>query len=124
MGGCLIWAGCAAATEFDTAYRAYQAGDYETAARDFKRLAQAGNAQAQYLLGLLYLNGQGVGMAPQRAIDWLTRSAENGYYLAAVELGQIYSSGRGVAPDPAEAAKWISLSSRLATDADADQECE
>ncbi|MGD8589977.1 MAG: hypothetical protein PVG22_14220 [Chromatiales bacterium] len=124
LGGWLFWAGWAAAADFDTAYRAYQAGDYRAASRDFKHLANGGHVRAQYLLGLLYLNGQGVGENTERAIDWLKRSAQNGYYLAAVELGQIYGSGRGVAMDSEEAARWISLSTRLATDADAEQECE
>ena len=124
LGGWFFWSGCALAADYDTAYQSYQAGDYREAARDFKRLAQKGDGRSQYLLGLLYLNGQGVDKATERGIDWLKRSAQNGHYLAAVELGQIYGSGRGVAMNSEEAAKWITLSTRLATAADAEQECE
>jgi TPR repeat protein len=124
LGVWLCCTGWAWAADFDTAYRAYQAGDYREAYRDFRHLANGGHTRAQHLLGLLYLNGQGVGKATERAIDWLKRSAESGYYLAAVELGQIYGSGRGVAMDSEEAARWIRLAARLATDADAGQECE
>ena len=124
LGGWFFWTGCAAATDFDMAYQAYRSGGYQTVSRDFRRLAQEGDSRSQYLLGLLYMNGQGVDKAPERGIDWLKRSAENGYYLAASELGQIYGSGRGVVMDSEEATKWISLSTRLATAADAEQECE
>ena len=124
LWGWLIWAGCVAAADFDTAYRAYRAGDYREAFRDFKRVAEGGDARSQYLLGLLYLNGQGVEQASERGIDWLKRAAENGYYLTAAELGKIYGSGKGVAINSEEAIKWIELSTRLATEADAEQECE
>jgi hypothetical protein len=123
-GGWLIWIGCTVAADFDTAYHTYQAGDYREASRDYQRLARDGDARSQYQLGLLYLYGQGVDRSPERGIDWLKRSAQNGYYLAAAELGQIYGSGRGVAMDSDEAARWIKLSTRLATAADAEQECE
>jgi len=124
LGGALLWSHVGAAADFDTAYQAYRAGDYREAAREFKYLAHSGHVRAQYLLGLLYVNGQGVEQAPEQGVDWLKRAAENGYYLAAAELGQIYASGRGVAMDSEEAAKWIGLSDRLATEADAEQECE
>jgi TPR repeat protein len=123
-GWFFFWASSVSGADFDTAYHAYQVGDHVEASRGFQHLARGGHAQAQYLLGLLYLNGQGVGKAPETGIDWLKRSAQNGYYLAAVELGQVYGSGRGVPMDSAEAARWITLSTRLATDADAEQECE
>ena len=124
LASLFAWALCAGADDFAMAYHAYQSGEYREASRSFKRLAQNGHTQAQYLLGLLCLNGQGVKQDSERGIDWLKQSAENGYYLAAAELGQIYGSGRGVAMDSEEAAKWISLSSRLATESDAEQECE
>jgi uncharacterized protein len=112
------------AADFDTAFSAYQAADYRTAYNGFKSLAQDRHVKAQYLLGLLYLNGQGVNLNVERGIDWLKEAASNGSYLAAAELGQIYAAGKGVAQDAQEAAKWIDLSTKLASDEDADQECD
>lgn len=112
------------AAGFDEAYNAYNSGDYRVAYKGFKQLAQDGHVKAQYLLGLLYLNGQGVGKNLDKGIDWLKQAAGNGSYLAAAELGQIYASGKGVAMDTEEAAKWIELSSLLANDEDADVECD
>ena len=79
LGGCLLSMPYAYPANFDLAYAAYQTGDYRQASREFKRLAQGNHARAQYLLGLLYLQGQGVRQDPQQAINWLKRSAANGY---------------------------------------------
>ncbi len=48
------WAG------FDDGMAAYDRGDYETALREFRPLAEQGNALAQHNLGVMYDNGQGV----------------------------------------------------------------
>ena len=48
------WAG------LDEAVAAYQRGDYASAFREFRPLAEQGNANAQYNLGIMYDNGQGV----------------------------------------------------------------
>ncbi len=39
---------------------AYKRGDYRTAIRKFKALAEQGVAKAQFKLGVIYRNGQGV----------------------------------------------------------------
>ncbi len=112
------------AAEFDAAYAAYESGKYPAAYEGFVNLAQHRHVKAQYLLGLLYLNGQGVKKSVDRGLGWLMQAAENGSYLAATELGQIYVTGRGVGMNAVEAAKWIELSTALATAEDADEECE
>jgi uncharacterized protein len=117
---CLLWPGsfallsaslCAAA--YDDAMSALADGDYRTAYRDFKALAEEGDAQAQYRLGVLLLFGQGVRQRTEEGIEWLKRAADNGSYLAANELVQIYNSGREVAPDEQEAMKWIERATQL-----------
>ncbi len=49
------WAGI-----YDEGAAAYERGDYETALREFRPLAEQGNALAQHNLGVMYDNGQGV----------------------------------------------------------------
>ena len=39
---------------------AYERGDYATAYRGFRSLAERGAASAQYNLGVMYTNGRGV----------------------------------------------------------------
>ncbi len=112
------------ATDFEAAYSAYESSDYRKAYMGFKSLAQDQHVKAQYLLGLLYLEGLGVRKSSERGIDWLKQAAENGSYRAAAELGQIYATGKDVEMNADEAAKWIELSDNLANDEDADEGCD
>ncbi len=114
----------ASAADFDSAYAAYVSGNYHEAYMDFNNLARDRHVEAQYLLGLLHLNGQGVEQSVDKGLGWLKQAAENGSYLAAAELGQIYVAGRGVKVNAYEAAKWIELSTEMASPEDADEECE
>ena len=40
--------------DFDDGWAAYEAGDYATALKEFRPLAEQGDAEAQYWLGLMY----------------------------------------------------------------------
>ena len=114
------------ADAYDEALTAMANGEYRSAYRDFKRLARKDHTRAQYQLGMLFLFGKGVGQDVEQGIDWLTRAAENGSYLAANELGQIYISGRGVSPNEQEAMKWLELATELAGENpdDAEEGCD
>ena len=46
--------------DFETGMDAYHRGDYATALREWQRLAEQGDANAQYNLGVLYAEGKGV----------------------------------------------------------------
>ncbi len=56
----LIGLAAPARAGFDEGVAAYERGDYETALREFRPLAEQGLASAQYSLGLMYDNGEGV----------------------------------------------------------------
>ena len=49
---------------------AYAKGDYTTALEEILPLAEAGNADAQRLLGVMYRQGQGVAKDAERALYW------------------------------------------------------
>jgi uncharacterized protein len=53
-------AGGAVASPLEDADRAYYAGDYATALRILRPLAEQGEAEAQGKLGFMYANGQGL----------------------------------------------------------------
>ena len=59
------WAG------FDEGLAAYDRGDYATALREWRPLGEQGNAAAQFFLGLIYDNGQGVPHDYAEAAKWL-----------------------------------------------------
>lgn len=72
------------------------------------RLTQAangGNARAQLIVGLKYLEGAGVPANPTEAAKWLTKAADAGEPVAQYRLGGMYENGRGVAKDPVKAVR-------------------
>ena len=70
------------------------------------KLAEDGNAEAQYSLALVYANGDGVAQSDTEAVKWFRKSAEQGYLDAQCNLGVFYDTGRGVPQSYSEAAKW------------------
>jgi len=57
----LLWVtGAAMAGPYEDGKAAYDRGDYATAFRLWRALAEQGNAQAQYNLGVMYYKGRGV----------------------------------------------------------------
>jgi len=53
-------AGVSESADFQKGFDAYERGDYTTALREWTPLAEQGDADAQYVLGLMYHNGLGV----------------------------------------------------------------
>ena len=73
----------------------------------YRRLAEAGDAGAQYELGSFYDEGCGVAQDYVEAARWWRKSAEQGHVAAQFSLGSIYYNGQGVVQDYAEAVKWF-----------------
>ena len=71
-----------------------------------KKLANDGDAYAQYTLGLIYFKGEEVPKDYKEAVKWYTRSAEQGYAPAQLNLGVMYHMGEGVLQDDKQAVKW------------------
>ncbi len=78
--------------DFRKGLDAYNGGDYATALRTWRPLAEAGNARAQYNLGLMYDNGQGVTQDYPEAVRWYRLAAARGHPSAQFNLGVIYVS--------------------------------
>ena len=95
-----------ARADFDAGYRAYQSGDYETALREWKPLAEQGDAVAQNNFGFMYSEGLGVPQDYMESWKWYRKAAEQGYATAQYNLGIMYAEGQGVLQDDKEAVKW------------------
>jgi TPR repeat protein len=83
--------------------------------RDFATLlrkAQAGDAKAQFDLASAFSQGDGVVKDPAKGIEWLKKSALQGYPGAQVVLGYMYQKGIEMEKDPFEAAKWYKKAAR------------
>ena len=96
----------AAAGPAEDAESAYQHGDYALAAQLLRPLAEQGNATAQFNLGVLYANAQGVPQDYQEALKWYRKAAEQGDADAQYNLGVMYDNEQGVPQDYQEALKW------------------
>jgi TPR repeat protein len=104
----LVWAAAvpAVAGPFEDGADAYRTGDYATALRLWRPLADAGNANAQFRLGVMYHNGQGVPQDYAAAAAWYRKAAEQGNKWAQYLLGVMYGIGQGVPQDYVETVAW------------------
>jgi TPR repeat protein len=68
---------------------AYNRGDYVPAMQLVRPLAQAGNAKAQALLGVMYRRGQGVARNSRRAFMWLSLATARGDKSAKQQLREV-----------------------------------
>lgn len=85
-------------------------GDEEAQSARFKRCQQAaeqGDANAQFYLGVIYANGQGIVKDETEAVRWFRKAAEQGSASARIWLGFMYVNGLGVVKDEAEAVRWF-----------------
>ncbi len=80
-----------------------------TALRLWRSLADRGDADAQYNLGVMYNNGDGVPRDYAEAMKWHRKAADQGNGNAQFHLGFMYDHGRGMPQSSAEAAKWYRL---------------
>jgi TPR repeat protein len=90
-------------------YASYNNGDYRTALRLARVLADENDARAQSLMGLMFYRGQGVSRDYTEAAKWFRLAADQGDVDAQFYLGVMYSDGLGVPEDYAEGARWYRL---------------
>jgi hypothetical protein len=85
------------------------APDYKTAVIWFTKAAELGYADAQYSLGVLYVNGQGAPLNYTKARELFELAAEQNNASAQYQLGLMYFKGKGLRIDLTEAYKWLTL---------------
>ncbi len=72
----------------------------------YKQLAEQGDAESQYTLGYMFVNGWGATKDYAQALKWFRKSANQGYGKAQHGLGLMYANGWGVKQDYAVALSW------------------
>ena len=70
-------------------------------------LADNGDADAQYNLGMMYYGGQGVEKDFKEDFERSTKSAEQNNPYAQHTLGTLYANGQGVEKDFVTALAWL-----------------
>lgn len=68
--------------------------------------AEAGNAAAQFSLGLIFHTGQGTDKNIERAMYWYTKAAMQGFSEAQFRIGLLYDNGREISANNNQAFKW------------------
>jgi len=111
LAASLISSVCAADPVSD-ARAAYETGRYPEAVRLAQAPANAGNAQAQVLMGLMYQHGRGVPADPRKAAEWYQKAAAQGDAAAQNNLGFLYERGAGVPQDFRQAKDWYERAAR------------
>jgi TPR repeat protein len=102
----LSFAAPVVAGPYDDANAAAMRGDYATALRIVRPLADQGNAEAQNHLGIMYERGHGVPQDYAEALNWYRKAADQGNAVAEFNLGGMYQNGKGVTENYVEAERW------------------
>jgi uncharacterized protein len=85
------------------------------------RLAESGDAIAQYRVGYIYYIGREVPKDLRKAVKWWRKAANGGWLLAQKAMGNSYENGFGVTENLTKAIKWYGMAAKQG-DADAQYE--
>lgn len=97
--------------DIEEARDAMEANQFNEAMQLLRPAANAGNADAEELIGILYAMGLGVERDDRRAFEWYLRSAMKGHAGAQSGIGWYYEVGRGQPEiDLVRAYMWYTLS--------------
>lgn len=88
--------GLVGCSDYHRARRAYEVGRFTEALQILEKLAEGGDAKAQYEIALMYLQGIGTRVDPARGGYWMLAAANNGNVSAMVEIGGRFESGANV----------------------------
>jgi TPR repeat protein len=95
-----------ASAELKDGALAYSRGDFATATRELRALADEGHAMAQYLLGASLLNAKPPLFDLAAAEAWLKKAADQGNLAAMRDLGKLNWFAKSPS-DPPQAAQWL-----------------
>lgn len=109
LGAVLTLPTGAALADLAAGHDAYDRGDYIGAIREYKPLAQAGDAEAQYWLGVMLMEGTGIEANPEAALRFLRESADQNNAEAQSYLGWVYETGNGLEADEEQALSYYRL---------------
>ena len=95
--------------EFRQGLSAFNTGDYDSALRVWRPLAERGEPRSEAGIGFMYHRGLGVRVDDREAAVWLLRAAEQGQAEGQLMLGMLFYYGRGVAQSYVRAYAWCEL---------------
>lgn len=94
--------------DFNDGVVAYLMGQYKKAYSTMRSLAESSDhAYAQYYVGMMHLNGQGVEQDYEEAGRWFRKASEQSIPQAQYKLGLLYMNGQGLPQDYEFAYSWF-----------------
>lgn len=107
----LIFSHAAFAGPYEDAINAKVRQDYTTAYNLFSPLANSGNAEAQFEIALLYLNGHYGANSQQKStgVTWLRRAANGGHLQAQKEMHVLFIIGSSYGVSDEESVKYVRM---------------
>jgi TPR repeat protein len=120
----LLWSATAVAQDVDATLRAARQGDGAAAVTALTPFADQGHAGAQYALGVIYANGEGLTVDREQAAKWFAAAARGGHVEARRHLlfmQQLGLVATAAPPPPVDAVFRIQVAS-VGSEADATRE--
>jgi uncharacterized protein len=95
--------------DFRSGLSAFNRGDFASAMRLWRPLAEVDDARSQAGIGFMYHRGLGVKTDDAQAAFWLRKAAEQGQAEGQLMLGSLYFFGLGVPQSYPTAYAWCEL---------------
>jgi len=107
----LVWLAHAESSDddFRGGLSAFNTGDYATALRFWRPLAEREEPRSEAGIGFMYHRGLGVDADDREAAVWLRRAARHGQAEGQLMLGILFYYGRGVTQSYVRAYAWCEL---------------
>ena len=99
----------AAAETFESGVSVFKRGDNGAALKIWEELAESGDRDAQFNVGILHAHGTGFETDRAAAFHWLKRAAKQGDIVAAYNLGVLFADDATGSPDYESAARWYEV---------------
>ncbi len=89
-----------------------QKGDFSHAKVLFEKADKLGHPDAPRVLGLMYVNGDGVERDYAKAMHYFQKAFDRGNYVAAYDIGAMYKNGEGVAKNIEKAKSYFTIAAK------------
>lgn len=99
-------------TDFRQGMTHYKNRQFDQALPCLEKAANAGNTDAQAMMGVLYFRGNGVKQNDSEAARWFEKAARAGETNAQNYLATAYMKGQGTTPDTAKAIYWYTRAAK------------
>jgi len=94
----------AVAEQLEDAVEAMRTGNFAEAYCIMRPIAEDGDADAQYNIGWMYVNGYGLRINDSLALEWWKKASRQGHIDASFSIAMLYSLGEGEVPRDTSAA--------------------